>query len=446
MAQFNLKESSQVRIRKIEIISNIGPLDVTAIFQELNIYDTIFFPSMSGNIVILDSKNISGQIDFKSCFLSIEISKGEETDGPTFLKKTFRIYNQSNRTMQNLSTEFYVLHFISQELIESLTYTENNKKVCQYFEGTYGNAANIILKNYLQVPDNKIASIQQTKGLHKFTIPNLSPFDAIEWLVKRSITNNNIPNFFFFENVVGYNFVSLSDLLTRSSVGTINFDIKNVNDQNHEFYGASSVQVISQSHLGKAIRDGIFAGTLIEYDSFSGYYNEKNFGFNDMTKQLNNKNSHGTGLTNRQGNDLATSYAARTITSVSPVGRQTGVVGDYLKQNDPSTANIVDDTNNWKYPRKAILSNLIQKRLRMTVPGNFIFSSGFNVDLKGFNLTMVAKDDSKDVSTNGKYIIIAARHMIKPQIHQTILELASESTNSPFSVSESAAQTEAKFS
>ena len=136
MAQFNLKESSQVRIRKIEIISNIGPLDVTAIFQELNIYDTIFFPSMSGNIVILDSKNISGQIDFKSCFLSIEISKGEETDGPTFLKKTFRIYNQSNRTMQNLSTEFYVLHFISQELIESLTYTENNKKVCQYFEGT----------------------------------------------------------------------------------------------------------------------------------------------------------------------------------------------------------------------------------------------------------------------------------------------------------------------
>jgi hypothetical protein len=163
-----------------------------------------------------------------------------------------------------------------------------------------------------------------------------------------------------------------------------------------------------------------------------------------MTRQMSNKNSHGTALTNRQGNDLATSYAARTITSVSPIGRQTGDVGNYLKQNDPSTATIIDDTNKWKYPRKSIISNLIQKRLRMTVPGNFIFSSGFNVDLKGFNLTMVSKGDSKDVSTNGKYMIIAARHMIKPQIHQTILELASESTNSPFSDSESAEQTEAK--
>jgi hypothetical protein len=82
----------------------------------------------------------------------------------------------------------------------------------------------------------------------------------------------------------------------------------------------------------------------------------------------------------------------------------------------------------------------------MTSPGNFIFSSGFNVDLKGFNLSMVSKGDSKDVSTNGRYIIIAARHMIKPQLHQTLLEIASESTNSPFSSSESAEQQEAKFS
>jgi hypothetical protein len=446
MAQFNLKESTQVKIRKIDIISNIGIIDVTSIFQELNIYDTIFFPSMSGNIVILDSNNISGQLDFKSCFLSVELSKGEETDGPTFFKKTFRIYNQSNRTIQNPSTEFYSLHFISQELIESLTYTEDNKKVCQYFEGTYSDAANIILNNYLKVPAKRIALIQQTKGLHKFTIPNLSPFDAMEWLVTRSITSDNIPNFFFFENVSGYNFVSLTDLLNRNSVGTINFDVKNINDQNQEFYGASSVQVISQSHLGKAIKDGIFAGTVIEYDNYAGYYKETNFGYNDMTTKLNNKNSHGTSVTNRNGLDLASSFAARTITSVSPIGTQTGVVGEYVKQTDSSNANIVDDTNNWKYPRKSILSNLGQKRLRMTIPGNFIFSSGFNVDLKGFNLSMVSKGDSKDVSTNGRYIIIAARHMIKPQLHQTLLEIASESTNSPFSSSESAEQQEAKFS
>ena len=255
--------------------------------------------------------------------------------------------------------------------------------------------------------------------MHNFTIPNLSPFEAMDWLVERSITFENLPNFFFFENRSGYNFVSLTSLMSRNSVGTINFDIKNVDDLNQEFFGARSVQVLTQSHLGKAIRNGIFAGTMIEFDNYSGYYNEKTFGINDLTKKLNNKNNHGTAVTNRNGTDLTTAFASRTITSISPVGRQTGVVADYLKQNDPDTANIVDDTNNWKYPRKSIVSNLVQKRLKMTVPGDFIFSSGFNVDLKGFNLTMVSKANSKDVSTNGRYMIIAARHMIKPQKFET---------------------------
>jgi hypothetical protein len=57
---------------------------------------------------------------------------------------------------------------------------------------------------------------------------------------------------------------------------------------------------------------------------------------------------------------------------------------------------------------------------------------------------MVTKGDSRDVSTNGKYMIIAARHMIKPQKYETVLELASESTNSPYFGSESEQQRDAK--
>jgi hypothetical protein len=72
------------------------------------------------------------------------------------MKKTFRIYNQANRGIKNPSTEFYILHFVSQELIESLTYTKDNKQVSQFFEGSYSDAANIIVNNFLQIPQNKI--------------------------------------------------------------------------------------------------------------------------------------------------------------------------------------------------------------------------------------------------------------------------------------------------
>ena len=50
--------------------------------------------------------------------------------------------------------------------------------------------------------------------------------------------------------------------------------------------------------------------------------------------------------------------------------------------------------------------------------------------LKGFNLTLNSRTDSQDVSTHGKYMIVAVRHMIKPQMFETILEVASDSTNS----------------
>jgi hypothetical protein len=95
----------------------------------------------------------------------------------------------------------------------------------------------------------------------------------------------------------------------------------------------------------------------------------------------------------------------------------------------------VDDVINWKFARKPIFENLFQKRIKMTLPGNFIYSSGLNVMLKGFNLTLNSRTDSQDVSTYGKYMIVAARHMIKPQLFETVLEVASDSTNSPVSLS-----------
>jgi len=430
MSNFNLTQSTQSTIRRLDIVSGGISLDVSAIFQELNIFDTILFPAVSGNIVILDGNNLSGKINFIDAFLNIEISKGEETSGVTTIKRSFRIYNQSDRTMNNQSSEVYILHFVSQELIESLTYTKENMKVAQSFEGSYSKAASIILKNYLQVSDDNIAFIQETKGIHQFNIPNLSPFDAMDWLTKRSISYDNMPNFVFFENTVGFTFASLSYLLNEKPVATINFDVKNIEDFDHEFSGVRDVQVITQNNLIKGIKEGIYSGVHIEFDPYTQTYSEKQFDITDIAKRIPNKNPHISTMPNRLGNSVTNSYAAKTITALSTSGRQTGPAGNYLKTNDPKTANIVDDVVNWKFARRPIFENLFQKRIKMTLPGNFVYSSGLNVILKGFNLTLNTRTDSQDVSTYGKYMIVAARHMIKPQLFETILEVASDSTNS----------------
>ena len=435
MSNFNLTQSTQSTIRRLEIISGGVTLDVSAIFQELNIFDTILFPAVSGNIVILDSNNLSGKINFIDAFLNVEITKGEETSGVTTIKRSFRIYSQSDRIMNNQSSEVYILNFVSQELIESLTYTRENMKVSQYFEGSYSKAAEIILKNYLQISDENIAFIQETKGIHQFIIPNLSPFEAMDWLTKRSISYDNMPNFVFFENTIGFTFASLTYLLNEKPVATINFDIKNLEDFDHEFSGVRDVQVITQNNLIQGIKEGMYSGVHITFDPFTQSYGEEQFDITDIAKRIVNKNPHISTMPNRQGNRVDESHAARTITALSTIGRQTGPAGAYLKNNDPKTANIVDDVVNWKFARRPIFENLFQKRIKMTLPGNFVYSSGLNVILKGFNLTLNTRTDSQDVSTYGKYMIVAVRHMIKPQLFETVLEVVSDSTNSPVSSS-----------
>ena len=84
------------------------------------------------------------------------------------------------------------------------------------------------------------------------------------------------------------------------------------------------------------------------------------------------------------------------------------------------------------FQRRAILENLIAKRLKLVMPGNFQLTSGFNVHLSAPSYAKKEKGDSnEDISLTGKYIIIATRHIIGYNKHETIIEIASSSTNIP---------------
>jgi len=63
------------------------------------------------------------------------------------------------------------------------------------------------------------------------------------------------------------------------------------------------------------------------------------------------------------------------------------------------------------------------------MPGNFQLTSGFNVF---FTAPSFAKREigeyTEDKSISGKYIIIATRHIITNSRHETVIEVATDST------------------
>ena len=139
---FQIKEPTQFKIKDISIISKFGKFDISSLFVELNIFDSVLMPCMSGNIALKDSVGLSKRLLFDgSEYLTVNISKSNEIDVTTILK-SFRIYKQTNRTNVNQNTEIYVLHFVSEELIYS-----EQQKINQYYSGTYDKIVVSVLKN-----------------------------------------------------------------------------------------------------------------------------------------------------------------------------------------------------------------------------------------------------------------------------------------------------------
>ena len=424
-----ISQSTQFKIRQLEIVSKVGTIDVSGIFDELNIYDSIMMPCMSGNIVIRDALGLSSRLYFDgSEYLNINIGKENEEDATSF-KKTFRIYRQSDRKNINQTSEMYVLHFVSEELIYS-----KQQKIIQTYTGNHHKAAVSILKDYLKVKQvvGKIGIIEPSKGIHTYNFPNMSPFEALNWLAQRAISNEGLSNFIFFQNQLGYNFVSLSKLITQNVLFDVNFNPKNLTPSvAQELIGARDVRIGEQHNLIDNIQNGVYAGTFIGFDPLTRKITTNKINFQDIYKKSKhaNKNPNITAARNRDGLDGSQMYNSKI--SLYPF-QSTRIDSSYTKSNDNITATIIDDTHNYIFQRRAIFKNLMQRKVQMVLPGNFTITSGLNLNLM-MPSRAISDDNSNpyDISLSGQYLIIGARHIIKYDKHETVVEVATDSSDRP---------------
>lgn len=429
MAEITLRQSTQFVIRELKIISKISSyseVDISGIFEEIDIFDSLLNPCMSGSILIRDAIGLSEKLLFDgSEVLKIKITKAEEED-IAILDKKFRIYKQSNRQNLNMSSETYILHFISDEFIFS-----EQQIVSQAYNTNYSTIARQIMQNQLGI--SNVGLIEESVGIKKLIIPNLKPIDAIEWCSKKAIDSKGSPNFVFFENKLGYNFATLSTLLSLPSIGTINFSPKNITPEVvDEIWGARHVKVISQFDYIQKTRAGVYAGKFIGFDPVSRTVSELKVSFSDNYDIMNhgNKNKNLTVIENRAGDlNIETFNAKKTLYHFSS-NRSTI---DYVKSNDAASLTNDNDTYRYILQRQAIFENLYSQRVQIVLPGNFNISSGLNVVLNIPKRSERANDDSGedqlDKSLFGKYLIVATRHIITYDKHEVVLEAVTDSTN-----------------
>jgi hypothetical protein len=117
-----------------------------------------------------------------------------------------------------------------------------------------------------------------------------------------------------------------------------------------------------------------------------------------------------------------------------------------VKSNSDNNTKLIDETHTYIPQRKAIFHNLLQRKMNIALPGNFLITSGFVLDVAVNSLSITENNKSeKDMSISGKYLIVATRHLIKPDKHETFCEIAADSTNNGIAPANSSSLYQSKY-
>lgn len=416
-------------IDRLSLISYTGKsIDISNIFVELNIYEDIYSPTISGDVIVNDTTNLIDLLPL-SGFDYISIVFGKPTH-PKKYEKTFRIYKVTDRKKETLSAESYIIHFASEEAILS----QQNKLSKSYKGFIISDIVKDICRKNLGITSAKLKdeNIQETFGIHDLIIPYITPFSAIVWLSKMARPKfDKSVGFLFFENRDGFRYVNLETLYEKSSVVNLDYAPKNISPEESTedslLSSARGPEFIRNKVVFDVLKNyihGIYNSTMVTFDPIR-QISETNFITYENTfknsKKLN-KNPFSVQLKNRLGQLPTESYGAHVNFSVTNT-EQTN--SSYIKARQKINPFNVE---RWMLQRTHVLSSLNMMRVEIVLPGTIDLTAGDTVNLSVPSSIRQDKSERKlDNLSSGKYLITSLRHKINRQTHACIIELSKDS-------------------
>ena len=199
---------------KLILINNRGiKLDILALVQEISLYESIYAPSIEGQMVVTENTGLSthfpivGQEELE---FEIKTPSPNKVQSINFKKYRARVIGVENRKQLQNNTALYIVNFSTKEAFKN---TRN--RVSQTFEGPADLIVEDILRNNLKT--NKNIFTEEALGLRKITIPNITPFTACQRIA--SLAKSRVRNgagYLFYETFDGYHFRSFESHFVNS--------------------------------------------------------------------------------------------------------------------------------------------------------------------------------------------------------------------------------------
>ena len=287
--QYSLSDVRLVSYQSSEGQNKPKRISIRSLVTELNIYESLTNKSISGNIVITDAQNVANHLPITG-FEKIEFKlftpgTSRAYDFTSETGHPMHIYKISERKGLNPRTQIYVLNFVSIEMMKN-----EQIKVDRAYEDTIDNMILKLFRDSLQ--SNKTLTLEETKGIRKFVMPKIRPFEAIDLLAKSAESKkHHTPGMMFYENALGYHFKSFESMLAstetiaRPVVALYRPTPANIRDARgnrnviKEMQTVRNFNINSQFDTLKNLRNGIYNSRTVTHDAFNKTFTETDFDY-----------------------------------------------------------------------------------------------------------------------------------------------------------------------
>lgn len=418
-----LRYAGDVDIQSIVLTTSKGVFqDITAQVINIQFYEDIFSPFLSGSLVLKDALDLVNVLPFiGEEFVDIEIATPTLPVGK--IKGRFHVYKMTDRLLVGDRAVAYQLHFMS---VESLV--DTNKKISKVYSGKISDIVSTFIRDKTEgLESSKPVFIEPTRNSIKYISNFWSPVKNLSFCCENSLSENKSPSYIFFENRNGFYFVSLETLYKGQVIQEFVYDRYSRDEVpmgGNALNIAEDYKRIAEYSIPTAfdymdrIRSGLMASKLFSYDSTKKTYTAKNYVAATRFPTQNHLNPHPifSDVASYRANANLINYnrAFETFTSFG----------------DTTNARIVQE-------RISFMKMAEANKLSITVAGRTDYTVGQVVKVSLNKAQPIAQreteDEFMDQMFSGKYLIAAINHHISRDSHDCYMELIKDSSIKDFS-------------
>ena len=456
VGQYDLSELAIISYRFAED-SLPDRIDIKGILYNFEIAEDIMSKNIVGSVIVYDMQDIRSILPIIGLErLSLKFNSpglqgydySEDTGVPLQIYKVDKVKKDPN----NERAQLYQIYFCSPEM-----YRNSTTKISRAYAGPVENAVRDILRNYLK--STKPFYFEPTSTNAKYVIPNLKPYDAINFLCTQAKSKKFRLNagYKFFETSEAFHFRSIDSMMGldgqfkevppvwkfQAMITAITEDDKQPEIKDIERRLSSVIKYEFNKPVDTLdnINMGMYANKVTTHDAFNKTIKTTTYNYNELG-----------------GLQVHTEMAATQFDSVGLLypedGKGKGVkfadTGKALSELPEAKTMVVSETskvhNDYEFTPNAELLPLITHQrqvmrnmnLSLLVYGNTKLNAG---DIITFQSPLQRPGNMENNPyTSGRYVIMAIKHIVnvEAQRHEMVLKCFKDSVRNAYPKEEDA--------